>query len=486
MDGGIPDVPSNLSVAELAAQITELAGHLNAANYRWLCLIGEFDRRDGWSDGALKSCAHWLNFKCGLDLGAAREKVRVAHALPTLPKIAAAMARGELSYSKVRALTRVAEEATEDYFLMIALHGTAYHVESLVRKYRRVKEVEELGREAAQQENRRLNYWFESDGSFVFNGRLPALAGTALINALEAAMEALPPSDVDVERSEAPTNRPMRRADGLALMAESFLHKGPKNISTADRYQVVVHVDAETLRESTAGRCEIEHGPSVSAETARRLACDSSLVTVTENEQGETLDVGRKTRSIPPAIRRALKSRDSGCRFPGCTHQRYVDAHHIRHWVHGGETKLGNLVTLCRFHHRYVHEENITIQTQPDGNWRFLKSDGSVFDDVRPTQTPDYAWTDLLDAHDEQGIQIDSEPAATRWRGEHMDYGLAIQGLLQQSKRGQNSDGRQDPEGEQDVSAETSEVEQEVEIEQEVEHDAEWHRHDEEGTLHLY
>jgi hypothetical protein len=139
MDGGIQDVSSDLSVDELAAQITELAGHLNAANYRWLRLIAEFDRRNGWSDGTLQSCAHWLNFKCGLALGAAREKVRVAHTLPTLPKIAAAMARGELSYSKVRALTRVAEEATEDYFLMIALHGTAHHVETLVRQYRRVK-----------------------------------------------------------------------------------------------------------------------------------------------------------------------------------------------------------------------------------------------------------------------------------------------------------------------------------------------------------
>jgi hypothetical protein len=305
------------------------------------------------------------------------------------------------------------------------------------------------------------------------------LAGAALINALEAAMEALPPSDIDPEWSDAPVNRPMRRADGLALMAESFLHKGPKNVSTADRYQVVVHVDAETLRESTAGRCEIEHGPSLAAETARRLACDASLITVTENEQGEPLDVGRKTRSIPPAIRRALKSRDRGCRFPGCTHQRYVDAHHVHHWVHGGETKLGNLVTLCRFHHRHVHEENITVQTQPDGNWRFLKPDGSVFDDVGSTQTPDYAWTDLLDTHDEQGIHIDSQTAATRWRGERMDYGLAIQGLLQQADPSLFADPSQYADPPQDVSAETSD------LEQEIEHDAAWHRCDEEGSFFM-
>jgi hypothetical protein len=124
MDEACPCDKPALSLRELEAQITELAGHLNAAHYRWLSLIAEFDRRNGWSDGATHSCAHWLNWKCGIDLGAAREKVRVAHALEKLPRISAAMARGELSYSKARALTRVVCAGTEEYFLQIALHGT--------------------------------------------------------------------------------------------------------------------------------------------------------------------------------------------------------------------------------------------------------------------------------------------------------------------------------------------------------------------------
>lgn len=135
MDGGTLEISESISLEELEAQITALAGQLNAANYRWLVLIAEFDRRNGWADGKLPSCAHWLNFKCGLNLGAAREKVRVAHALAGLPKIAASMSRGELSYSKVRALTRVASTATEDALPMIGLHGTAYHVERLVRGF---------------------------------------------------------------------------------------------------------------------------------------------------------------------------------------------------------------------------------------------------------------------------------------------------------------------------------------------------------------
>src|SRR6202162_2420796 len=108
--------------------------------------------------------------------------------------------------------------------------------------------------------------------------------------------------------------------------------------SSADRYQVVVHVDAETLKDRSAGRCQLEHGPSLPAETVRRLACDASLIRIVETERGEPLDVGRKTRTIPPAIRRALNTRDPGCCFPGCTYQRYLDAHHIEHWVDGGET----------------------------------------------------------------------------------------------------------------------------------------------------
>ncbi len=186
---------STLSVVQLRAQITELAGHLNAGNHRLLVLIAEFDRRNGWSDGSTQSCAHWLNWQCGLDMGAAREKVRVAHALEKLPKVSAAMARGQLSYSKVRALTRVACAATEDCLLNIALHGTANHVEKLVRGYRRAKEAEELSREAQQQATRKLTYVHDEDGSLILKARLPAEIGALLIKALDVALE----SDVSAE-----------------------------------------------------------------------------------------------------------------------------------------------------------------------------------------------------------------------------------------------------------------------------------------------
>jgi hypothetical protein len=165
------------------------------------------------------------------------------------------------------------------------------------------------------------------------------------------------------------------------------------------------------------------------------LSCDASLLRVLESPQGEPLDVGRKTRSIPPAIRRALNTRDGGCRFPGCTHQRYLDAHHIEHWAEGGETKLSNLLTLCRLHHRLVHEGQIRIETLPTGAWRFLHPDGRHFEVIRHTHVTSYDADDLEYTHAALGIHIDSDTAATRWRGERIDYDLGVWVLCNQAKR---------------------------------------------------
>jgi hypothetical protein len=438
MDGGSGQLSRKASLAELEAQITELAGQLNAANYRWLTLIAEFDDREGWSDGRLASCAHWLNFKVGLNLGVAREKVRVAHALAGVPKIAACMARGELSYSKVRALTRVATPATEDTLLMIALHGTAHHVETTVRYFRQVQQAEELSREAQQQAGRTVDYWYDHDGSLVLKARLPALAGAIVVKAIEQAMAVIPATATNVKcNAEDRIPYPARRADALAVVAETYLQHDSQSSSTADRFQVVVHVDAETLKDRADGRCHIDHGPTVPIETVRRLTCDASLVRITENEKGEPLDVGRKTRTIPPAIRRALNARDPGCCFPGCTHRRFVDAHHVEHWADGGETKLSNLVTLCRAHHRLVHEGDISVEARAGGGWLFRRPDGREFETLQgqPQSQRKHDWLALRHAHAAQGIHIDADTAATRWRGERMDYGLGIGILCDQAQR---------------------------------------------------
>ncbi len=167
----------------------------------------------------------------------------------------------------------------------------------------------------------------------------------------------------------------------------------------------------------------------MAAETARRLSCDASVVTLIEDDDGEPLNVGRKTRNISAPLRRLLNARDKGCRFPGCCNARYIDIHHIEHWAKGGETKPSNLVSLCRFHHRAVHEGGIRIQRLDDGALRFLKANGSSIDSVAPgfTQPPG----------DWRHVATGSRTAATGWRGERMDYDLAIDVLMQQAKAAQ-------------------------------------------------
>jgi Domain of unknown function (DUF222) len=249
------------SIEDLKNEITRLTGHLNAANHRFLLLIAEFDRREGWSDGGTQSCAHWLNWKCGIDMGAAREKVRTARALEDLPKISAPMARGEVCYSKVRALTRVACSGAEEYFLSIALHGTADHIEKLVRGYRRAMDAEELSREARQQANRYFSYRYDDDGSLTFHGRVPAEAGALFLKALQAGMDELPPADVSAETPTVKSEIQVRRADALGLLAESFIEHGSASMNGGDRNLISVYVSAETLRHKEAGCCEIEEGP---------------------------------------------------------------------------------------------------------------------------------------------------------------------------------------------------------------------------------
>jgi len=485
MDRNDSGAGSPVSLDDLVDQISELAGHLNAADRRWLSLIAEFDRREGWSSSGARSCAHWLNWKCGLDLGAAREKLRVAHALEALPSIGAAMGRGELSYSKVRALTRVATRETEDYLLSIALAGTAEHVERLVRAYRRFREAEALSAEARQQAGRAVHFFTDEDGSLVIRARLPAETGALIMKAVEAvirqqdeeAASAVDPVMKNVSAETSSTGRmplSQRRADALGALAESFLAHGPAALAGGERQQIVVHVDAATLaardaEEATTPRCELEDGPAIPAETARRLACDASVVTLVEDTNGNPLDVGRRTRSIPPALRRTLKSRDKGCRFPGCTHQRYVDGHHVQHWAHGGATKLGNLISLCRFHHRLVHEGGVRIEALADAQWSFHLPNGDVLETAAGMPRPRAAvmasgedgsarhpncphapaslndherCSAIIAANTAQSIRITPQTAVSRWRGESMDYGIAMEALDQRARRAGSTSSR--------------------------------------------
>jgi hypothetical protein len=218
------------------------------------------------------------------------------------------------------------------------------------------------------------------------------------------------------------------------LLIREFDRRG-SDAKTAEHYQVVIHVDAETLSSGAAGRAEVQGGPSLPLETIKRLGCDASVVGVIEDKKGQPLKVGRRTRSIPPAIRRALSSRDAGCQFPGCTYERFLDAHHIEHWADGGKTELSNLVTLCRWHHRLVHEGGIGVRLRRGGGWRFMKADGEEFAPVRVDPLTYYLGTEIEETHRAEGLEITESTAATRWRGERMDYDHGVMLLCHQAQR---------------------------------------------------
>jgi hypothetical protein len=426
----------------LGDEIAELSAHLDAATAQLLDLIRLFDARGGWNTG-FRTCAHWLSWRVGLDLGAARERVRVARALGTMPRLAQALARGELSYAKVRALTRVAAPDTEERLLAVGRAGTAEHVERIVRGWRRVDRKAEAQETAMRHASRALHVYQDEEGMVVIRGRLAPEVGAVLVQALAAAREKLYQrarephadtrlGDVDAEVStfDVPAETPslaQQQADALALLAETALHHGIEPGAPGERYQVVVHVDALVLADAEApGQSVLEDGVRVAAETSQRLACDASRVVMCHDADGRVVEVGARTRTIPPALRRALQHRDHGCRFPGCG-VRFGQGHHIRHWAHGGPTTLSNLALLCRRHHRAVHEGGYQVHRQPDGELRFRRPDGQALPEVPPFgPAPADPFETMRARHEAHGLHLHARTAMPGWLGERLDVGYAI------------------------------------------------------------
>jgi hypothetical protein len=360
-------------VERIGEEIATLAAQIHAGTYRLLTLLAEFDERGGWG-GGFRSCAHWLSWRTGIAPGAAREKVRAARALRALPLVSAAMQSGELSFAKVRAITRVATVENEADLLEVARNGTAAQVERIVRAWRRVDRLEEAYVAADRHESRHLSLHVDDDGMYVVRGRLDPEAGALLEKALDRAGAALP-NDIPAAQ---------RRADAIAVVAERSLARADDDALRRPSFEVIVHVDADTLRQdATAGQAVVAGGARVSAETSRRIACDAAIRVMAHDTTGRALDIGRRARTVPAPIRRALEHRDAMCRFPGCELRR-CDAHHIVHWADGGATALDNLVLLCRRHHRAVHEEGFHIERSSAGDVIVRRPDGRVLPPVPP------------------------------------------------------------------------------------------------------
>ncbi|HYR39809.1 MAG TPA: DUF222 domain-containing protein [Methylomirabilota bacterium] len=418
----------------LGDEIAELSAHLDAATARLLELIRAFDARGGWNTG-FRTCAAWLSWRVGFDLGAARERVRVARALGTLPLLAQALARGELSYAKVRALTRVATPETEARLLTVGRAGTAAHVERIVRGWRCVDRRAEARETKHRHAMRALHVYQAEDGMVVLRGRLEPEVGALVMHALAAARESLyqrarerakgATGFGNVSEETPPVSQ--QQVDALALLAETALHHGLDPGTSGERYQVVVHVDAQVLADpEQPGQSVLEGGTRVSAETSQRLACDASRVVMRHDDEGRLVEIGARTRTISPALRRALHHRDQGCRFPGCS-VRFTQGHHLRHWAHGGPTTLSNLALLCRRHHRAVHEEGYQVVRLPDGALQFRRPDGRPVPAVPlPVAVPDDPVRTLRACHESQGLRVTARTGCAGWLGERLNVGWAI------------------------------------------------------------
>ena len=369
-------------VEHLGEAIADLVARIHASTYELLVMVRQFDEQMGWNTGFL-SCAHWLSWRTGIDMGAAREKVRVAKALVTLPRLSGALQRGEVSYAKVRAVTRVATPQNEERLLQLAYHATAAQVERVARAWRRCDRLEEARDTERRRLARSVSTYVDEDGMVVLRARLTPVLGAVVQRALDAAAERLYQESKDAAAPDSvieEVNWAQRRADALGLLAECALQTDLDRGSAGDRYQVVLHVDADDVKTDAGAVLELEDGGiRVSAETSRRLSCDASVVVMREAPDGSVLDVGRRTRTVPTPIRRALAARDARCRFPGCTARR-CDAHHIQHWVDGGSTSLDNLMLLCRRHHTLLHEGGIKVERDVLGALSFVRPDGRVID----------------------------------------------------------------------------------------------------------
>jgi hypothetical protein len=349
-------VDEEVPTERLEAEVCTLAGQIAAATCRFVLVVAELDRRESWREWGCRSMSQWLSWKCALGIVAAREHVRVGRALEHLPRVTAAFAEGRLSYSKVRALTRMATPDNEQELLEFASVATASQLDRTVGAFIRTHPDREQERE--QLDRRRLRLFRNADGTGVLDARLTREQTDLLRQALEKALGEVPRDDENAS-AEA------RHADALELIVRSFLAGRAERVPT----EVVVHVDAgETKAE--------EMSPLV-----ERLLCDTGVRLDVKN--GDAHHVGRRTRTIPTALRRRLQHRDRDCcRFPGCTNTRFLHVHHLVHHAHGGPTNSENCVLLCSFHHRLVHEGGWAVWGSGDGVLVFTNRRGRQFTDL--------------------------------------------------------------------------------------------------------
>ncbi len=361
----------------------------------------------------------------------------MAHALQDLPRVTEEFAAGRLSYSKVRAITRVATPANEEQLVMYAQHTTAAQTERIVRTYRRYRSPEEEN-EAANQlhDEQYLQVEYDLDGAGVASSRMPPEIAAALLQALELARSRM---SADQRGEGGPAGPPRSigalNVDALAMIVETFMASEPAARSGSDRWMVGVNVDAEVLIDDDPdGTCELNDGPALPVETVRRLFCDASTVALIRRESGETLTVSKRTSSLPRSARRAARFRDKGCRFPNCGERVFVDVHHIHHQSRGGGHEHVNIIELCWFHHRLVHEGGWTVRFLEHDEVVAITPTGNVISSfVEPSAI---AGSTISERNDAAGVSIDATTITPNWWNDPLHLGDIIDGLAWHDEHG--------------------------------------------------
>ena len=343
--------------------------------------VARLDSAETWKQDGATSMADWLAGRYTTSIGTAREWVKIARALTEQPHIGEAFADGRLSWDQLRALIRFTTVDNEAEWAGWAPSMTVAELRAVNKTVTSVEVVE-----AHQQ--RWVSWWFEDDRpGFHMTVDLADTEGATLATWLaRRANQYHPDPESGVyEPFEA------RCADALHQLASQALGGDRDH----DRATVVVHTDLATLL-TGIGTASIDQGPALAPDTLRRLACDARIQLALTDPEAGVVGVGRTTRTIPPWLARLVRLRDRGCRFESCRRTRWVQVHHIIHWADGGPTNLDNLITLCGFHHRYVHEHGWTIQGHPADHITWHRPDGHPFE-PQPAAYPLHLWKQVLD-----------------------------------------------------------------------------------------
>jgi hypothetical protein len=432
--------PSGPELDAIGQGIADLSLRIDVAKHELLTQLRKFDEHDGWANSGFLSLAAWLSWRIDIGPVAAREYVRVARALGELKRLDVAFATGKLSYSKVRAITRVATPETEQDFLDISTHATASQIERLSAAYRRTC-VDP--KEPPLDQRRFVRRSDTASGMVRIEAQLPPEQAAIVWEALSAALDAGRSQDASTESGASaettrpeldPARLPAERADALVSVAQAYLTHSPRTLGSG--YELVLMSTKDQLEHGAAGiGGYLRDGTPVPLHVARMLACDCSRVDVEVGQSGEILDVGRARRTIPSAIGRALWMRDGGCRAPGCGRRHHLHAHHVDAWANGGKTAVSNLVLLCPGHHLQVHEGNLSVQLR-EGKLEFQNRYGLKLDPV-PARDEDFDAIERWLRTTEPGFDGEGTPV---WDGSRLHLGDAIAALyMAQNSRDQSS-----------------------------------------------